>query len=582
MAAQTGGNTGGPGSSALKRYAPFLAVVVVIAVVVGVLVVTGGGGNGGKGNVAVPTSTASGATGPVITYNQAKDAGTLAKYQWGASCDTTTGTVKLPDWQAPPCVPAFSGDNGGDLDPARGITKTTIRIGYYMAPPDPAGDALAKSVGAYDTPDAVDATVKGFAGVFGPKVELYGRTIQLVKLQGTGNSSDERAAQADAQRAKELKLFAVLGGPSQTKSFGQTLANEGILCIGSCVISRPMEFFKSNSPYIWPGILPDQTSALNVEFVKKQLAGKNAEFAGDAKYKNKPRTFVLLNYDTPDGGYKPVWNQWKQAFGEAGVPIKDQVSFSLNLPTIQADAQAVVQKLKAIDASTIIFTGDPLTPIYFTKEATKQGYFPEWVLSGTVFADTTVFARKYDPQQWAHAFGMSLIPTRIPRNQGAAYAAYTSCGTKPPPPADNSNAITYANERLLFTGLTLAGPKLSAQTFRDGLFNAPVPPRDPGQLRDVTTYGDHGIWPGGTDYGGQDTTGLVFWDPNAPGEDETATTGKGEWRYMENGKRYLPGEIPSQPMTFFDPANTVTYYDDSGKFAGTKPVPAALEPLPCK
>lgn len=581
MAAQTGPS----GSSALKRYAPFIAVVVVIAIVVVVLIAVGGGGgknNGNASSTSTPTSGGGAAGGPVITYNQAKAAGTLDKYQWSESCDTSTGNVKLPAWNAPPCVPKYTGDNGGDLDPARGVTKDTIRIGYYMAPPDPAGDALTKSVGAYDTPEQVEATVKGFAQIFGSKVELYGRKIQLVKLQGTGNSSDERAAQADAQKAKELKLFAVLGGPTQTKSFGQTLANEGIMCIGSCVISRPASFFKQNAPYIWPGILPDQTSALNVEFVKKQLAGKNAEFAGDAKYKDKPRTFVLLNYDTPDGGYKPVWDSWKKAFAEAGVPIKGQVSFYLNLPTIQADAQTVVQKLKAIDASTIIFTGDPLTPIYFTQEATKQNYFPEWVLSGTVFADTTVFARKYDPKQWAHAFGMSLIPTRIPRNQGAAYATYTSCGTNPPPPADNSNGITYANQLLLFDGLTLAGPKLSAQTFQQGLFNAPVPPRDTGRLRDVTTYGDHGFWPAGTDYGGQDTTGLVFWDPNAPGEDETSTPGNGQWRYMENGKRYLPGEIPSQPMKFFDPTDTVTYYQDGATIEGTKPVPQDLKPLACK
>jgi len=84
-------------------------------------------------------------------------------------------------------------------------------------------------------------------------VELYGRQIELVKLQGTGTGSDEQAAQADAVTAKGMKVFAVLGGPSQTKSFSETLAHEGILCIGTCLIARPASFYKENSPYIWPG-----------------------------------------------------------------------------------------------------------------------------------------------------------------------------------------------------------------------------------------------------------------------------------------------------------------------------------------
>ena len=41
---------------------------------------------------------------------------------------------------------------------------------------------------------------------------------------------------------------------------------------------------------------------------------------------------------------------------------------------------------------------------------TQQGYFPEWVMAGTVLADTNVFARKFDQKQWSHAFGLQLIP----------------------------------------------------------------------------------------------------------------------------------------------------------------------------
>lgn len=576
MAAQPG-----PPRSALKRYLPLIVVLAVAAIVIGIVVAVGG-----DDKKTASTSSSSGAgvaKGPVPTYAAAQADGTVNSLNWGPNCDMTTGRLKIPAHDAPPCVPVFTGDNGGDVDPDHGVTKDTIRIARYVAPPDPAGDFLAQSIGLYDSPDQVKATNAGFMSEFSKRVELYGRKIELVDLNGTGNSSDEQAAQADAEKAKELKVFAVLGGPSQTKSFAQTLANEGILCVGSCLVAQSGEFYKASAPYLWPGIEPDQASALNVEFVKKQLVGKNAEFAGDPKYVSKPRTFVILSYDTPTGQFKAVWDKWKADLEAATGQQVQQVNYYLQVATVQADAQVIVQKLKAIDASTVIFTGDPFTPIYFTQEATKQGYFPEWVLSGTVFADTTAFARQFDQQQWAHAFGMSLVPTRIPRNLGDAFQTYTECGTQPPPPAQNAQAIVYANWNLLMTGISLAGPKLTAENFQAGLFAAPLPQRDPGNLLPSTSYGDHGIWPAGTDFGGGDDTGLVWWDPKATGEDETGkTNATGEYRFMNGGARFRPGEIPTAPMALFKTDNTVTYFVDGPNApAGTLPVPDALKPRSC-
>jgi hypothetical protein len=291
-----------------------------------------------------------------------------------------------------------------------------------------------------------------------------------------------------------------------------------------------------------------------------------------------------LSYDTPTGQFKAVWSKWKSDLEAAIGGSVQQVNYYLQVATVQADSQVIIQKLKAIDASTVIFTGDPFTPIYFTQEATKQGYFPEWVLSGTVFADTTVFARQFDQQQWAHAFGMSLIPARTPRNLGDAFQTYTECGSQPPPVADNTQGIIFNNWNLLMTGIALAGPKLTPENFQAGLFAAPLPPRDDGHLLPLTSFGDHGIWPAGTDFGGGDDTSLVWWDPQATGEDETGSTDKGvgQWRYMNGGARFRPGEIPNSRMELFKTDNTVTYFVDGPNApAGTLPVPTALKALPC-
>ena len=65
-------------------------------------------------------------------------------------------------------------------------------------------------------------------------------------------------------------------------------------------------------------------------------------------------------------------------------------------------------------------------PIYLTKAATEQNYFPEWVITGTVLTDTTALGRLYDQKQWAHAFGLSSLPVRIPKEQSRPVPASTS------------------------------------------------------------------------------------------------------------------------------------------------------------
>src|SRR2546425_1252948 len=79
------------------------------------------------------TTNSSGAVakGPVPTYAQAQADGTVGNYNWGPNCNTATGRVTLPGRDVSPCVPVFTGDNGGDIAPDHGVTKSTIRIARY-------------------------------------------------------------------------------------------------------------------------------------------------------------------------------------------------------------------------------------------------------------------------------------------------------------------------------------------------------------------------------------------------------------------------------------------------------------------
>ena len=68
-----------------------------------------------------------------------------------------------------------------------------------------------------------------------------------------------------------------------------------------------------------------------------------------------------------------------------------------------------------------------------------------------------------------------------------------------------------------------------------------------------------------------DNAGVMFWDPEAEGPDETGTVAKGMYRLMDGGTRYLPGKWPTEPLPFFEDAGTVTIYNESDLPASLKP-----------
>jgi hypothetical protein len=547
-----------PKRSPWVRYAPFIAILVIVAIVAVVLVAIGGDDEDDS-NDSVAISGQSGQNGIPLFYNDAKASGQLDSHTWQDNCDTETGRVAIPVTNPAHCVPKFTGDNGGATAP--GVTADSIRIGYYVAKADPIGDALLKMAGAYDEPANTAKAYQNYAEIFNARYEFYGRKIEMVPVEGTGTLADAIAARADAGRAAADNLFAVLGGPAQAREFGDELAKRKVMCVASCIIAQPQKVILENSPYLWPtGPTPDQSVEMVAEFIQKQLVGKNAEYAG-GEQKGKPRTFTLLTYNTPDGQYTPSWDLLEKRVGEVGADIVEHVDYYLNLPSLQADARTIAAKLKAANATSLVFTGDPIFPRYLTTEMTALNYFPEWVMAGTVLADTNVFGRTFDQRQWEHAFGLQLAPARLPKEKQDSYTLHQWWfGT--PPPTDNNYGIVQGNIEFLAAGLQLAGPNLTPESFKAGIYAAP-PPESPDTptISTILSWGTHGFWPTMEDPGGLDNSGVMYWDPEAEGTDETGAEGKGMYRVLDGGRRYVNTRWPTEPLKLFDPAGTVTIYD---------------------
>src|SRR5207249_6601192 len=110
---------------------------------------------------------------------------------------------------------------------------------------------------------------------------------------------------------------------------------------------------------------------------------------------------------------------------------------------------------------------------FFTQEATRQQYFPEWFDVGSALTDTTFFGRTYDPAQWAHAYGMGQLVARLPEKLGDNYKLYYWYYHHDPT-ARAGYGVIRAPVDLLYRGIHAAGPVLSPSTFQNGMFSMPV------------------------------------------------------------------------------------------------------------
>ncbi|MEX1105344.1 MAG: hypothetical protein WEB78_04035 [Ilumatobacteraceae bacterium] len=577
--AQSGatGGAGAGGNRQLKRWGPIAAVVAVVAIGAVVLVATGRDDGGDTSSSVAPaaatsapatstagstdTAAADAATttepGETSTYplsfSQATELGVADQIDWGKRCDTTIGRVAVPDFFAPECFAPFSGDNGGATD--EGVTGDEIVLVNYLGQAgDPVIRYITDAVAVDDTNEQMADTMQGLVDYYQAYYELYGRTIKLINFEGTGIATDPVAARADAALvAEQYKPFAVLGGPALTSAFGDELAAKGILCIG-CTPGQPNEFYAERDPLVWSlGTSAAQAQTHVIEFITKQLVGKNAEFGGDA-VKAQPRTFGYLYLDS-SGASKDLADQFSAAMSDAGAPFAETVVYALDPATIQATASQAIAKMKSAGVTSIVFSGDPVAPRDFTREATAQEYFPEWVLAGSTLVDTNAFSRSYDQQQWRHAFGPTFGAARTDTQTIGSYAVYRWFHGEDPP-APGRIAVLAPNPALFFSVLQGAGPNLTHETWRDALFNGSGTRQAVSQP--YLSYGDKGLWDY-PDYHGVDDGTLIWWDPDATGPDELRKDGPGMWQFVDGGARFLPGEWPTDSR-LFDPTGAVTIY----------------------
>jgi hypothetical protein len=538
-------------------------MAVPVILIIGALVAAGIVATVNESNnstpAATPTTSAHGTTSSSlpITYATAAKEGKTSSYDWGPQCDHHTGRLKMPTVYSPPCVPVPTGSNGGAT--AGGVTPTTINLVYYY--PQPGGLASTIS-GAAGTPAQALATVEAYVAMLNKIYVLYGRHVNLIPFEASGADTDPVAAHADAVTvAEQDHAFASVGGPGETTAYEQELARLHVLCIG-CGDSSLNALIQQDAPYQWAN-LPTADTSLNetVDYVIAKLSGKDAVWAGDASLHTQKRSFIVVSETSqpPAPGFNELTTSLEKKLRDGHVDVASPVdlTYTLNLTTLPTQAATLAEKLKTSGATSVVFAGDPIMPIYLTKACANIGYFPEWIITGIVLTDTSALGRYYDQSEWAHAFGVSSLSVPVPVAASDSYHLYRWWyGANTSPASLAAPAILPAYQQF-FTGVQLAGPHLTPQTYTEGLFRAP--PTGGGPTSPLQAYGYQGAAPHPSYSSPADYT-FLWYDATAKGPDEEGTVGSGLMQYVNGGARYKAGVVPNGSVPMFSTAGAVTTY----------------------
>ncbi|HEX9889652.1 MAG TPA: hypothetical protein VGA69_09260 [Nitriliruptorales bacterium] len=441
------------------------------------------------------------------------------------------------DPQSPPCVPFFDGDNGGAT--WKGVTAGEIRI------------AMARQ----GFGGASDEEVLALAEHFNRRYELYGRQIVVVfyePIGGTFALPNPPDMIADAVKVdEELGAFASLAYPDRRGAehhHYDELARRGIISSIFRGQSRGTTAgYQQQHPHQW-NVLPasDRMLAQLGDITCTSLAGvppQGGTFtATPVSPAPEQRVFGLLSMRTPDGAAPPM-DALRQQLGSCGVELAADIEGDEANP----DGPNAVLAMQDAGVTTILYAGSPgpLKANYMSA-ATNQGYLPEWVVSSFLDNDLDNTFHGAPAEQASNVLGVTFRDKLLPRRQMPWYWAIRESR----PDLDPSGGVYYPiwarYQQLLqlASGIQLAGPRLTPETFAAGLQAASFPNPDAG----AAPYFQAAI-----DYSGDHTgidSGALFWySTTAPGTVDPAFTGA--VCYVDQGSRYGLGGYPAAPVAFF-------------------------------
>jgi hypothetical protein len=379
-----------------------------------------------------------------------------------------------------------------------------------------------------------------------------------------------------------MKPFIVIDASNQNKGapvFEAEVAKAKIIVNGAAASALTTEEIERQAPYRW-ATQADTTASvyLVANFLSNSLSGKKARWAGDDALKSKKRAFGLV---TPEGVIDvDLFNSLMKEYG--GTQPIEAVTYDQDADATQLDevAKTLVAKLKQKGVTSVVLFANNTASRSLTTAATSNDFSPEWIVTGFQFSDFDGFARNYDQEQFAHAFGVGVLtPAPIPDPN------------KPPPLGSfewywGKTQGTYAATTVgwmsfIYGSMHYAGPKLTAANVQKGLFSVPaVGGASNGTVSFQTGYGRTVGLPYDEYLGLGTDVEMIWWNPDLETDGTNAVAnfpGTGRFMYLNDGKRFSFGQFPKSEPEFFDESASIYQYPPGDAYASGQ-VP---ETTPC-
>jgi len=481
------------------------------------------------------------------------------------------------DRLAPPCVAFFNGDNGGAT--YQGVTRDEIRILFYLEgvtninactepnkrtpdgqyfdlalPPEPGEHCALTALRVWQT-------------YFNDRYQTYNRFAHFFVYFSPRDTETPAARRADAaDNFARIKPFAVVTTETtQVDEYFRAMAGRGVLAFDAS-FGRDARFFNAFPGLIW-GFLPtiQLQAAMFGGLLCRKVVGQPVVSSGNPGEDGGPRKLGLV-YTTDES--RPDLRAFKDmiiadverrcGFDLGSVPTHTFPSAGYNVDTANPPGYATtaMADFQAQGVTTIIWPGGLETN--FSKAAGTRGYYPEVVIAGDRIMEGRSAARDQDQSFWHNAFVMTNLTAELSRQERPCEVAYRE--TDPDaygPTLTFQGCPIYPSIRQLFTGIQVAGPRLTPATMDRGFHAIPhVASTDPAvpacfyEVNDYTCVKD-----------------AMFnkWD-------RTAEQSQGCYRLIQNGLRHPADSWPAGNVDAqYSPDAPCNTYSTAQRFRGTAP-----------
>jgi hypothetical protein len=447
----------------------------------------------------------------------------------------------------PPCMPAFTGNNGGNTAP--GVTGDTINlVMIWPQYPDTTQKALV-AAGLAATPDQAQEATDVYAAFVNKHYEMYGRKVKVQNFFSPAATDDSAAQRADAKAVvAKYHPFAVAyyAYGIMPVAMVDQFAQLGVINIGAGALSDG--FFKAHAPYSW-SLEPQGTRATDMlaDYYCKKMQGKNATLAGDPTMRVKPRKLAILTNDNP--AYVEVAQRLKTQVsgGMCGSAADSPTIYTYSSNTTEAQNQmpTLVTRMKndGITTETNI-AGWP-----GSAEMDKQQYYPENILPGLNNYDDDLVgqffqATQSSPAQMQNTFGLGWYPKASqPSDHEYVKVAHDMNPQYDPPYLTQG---IWGNLSMFAKMFQYAGPQLTAQNVERGIRSMP-------QLGGYVNAKPWNGWKGGNPYAQEwnltqsniytawADAREIYWSSSGI---SPSNNSPGTWACVNDCKRYEVGQWP--------------------------------------